>query len=574
MSARILRSPKAIAAFSGAAGGGRVPCRGPAGRGIKRKGDGTVDDHGAEQDSGVRRSERLLLAQTTALEQAIGGAGLDEALERLVQAGAERFGGHAAIVLMSDDGRTLRFGVAAGLPESYRRAVDGTAIGPLDFPCALAAHSGERVVIANVAQDPRWASGQAALLDHGIAACWSTPIRTATGTVLGAFTIYHAAPCAPGPQDLDAVDRLTRTAALLIERDRTERERQSSEAMLSSVLEHLPVGVAVYDTQGRTTRNNRLMRDYTNGSLPSADDREASRWRAFHPDGRPVERKDFSGARALRGEIVVPGMDFLHRAADGTEHWTRVSAAPLRDGAGQITGVVAVVSDIDAEKRAAQGLAAALDEARRSELVAHEMSHRIMNSFQLLHGLVSMQTATVTDPAARKAVEQAFSRIQAMALVQRRLFEATRNDLATLDAADYLQRLGESLTGAFIDSSRCTLVIDAAHGIPMPAAQASSMGLIVTELVLNALKHAFGAQHRGTVMVRFEACGDDRRLTVTDDGTGLPDGAGTAKPAGSGQGMGMTLVHGLVRQLGGRLDIDRPDQGGRPGTRFVLTFPA
>lgn len=549
------------------------------GRGIRRKGDGILDDRKAERDSGgVHGSERLLLAQKTALERAIGGAGLDEALAPLVRAGAERFDARAAIVLVNEGGLTLRFAAAAGLPDSYARAMDGAAIGPETFSCGLAVHSGERVVVENVALDPRWAPYHALAREHGIAASWSTPIRAASGVVLGALTIHHATPRVPGPQDLEWVDRLTHTAALLIERDRTERERQSSEALLSSVLEHLPVGVAVYDTQGRITRSNRLMRDYTNGSLPSADDQEAQRWRAFHPDGRPVERKDFSGARALRGEIVVPGMDFLHRAADGTEHWTRVSAAPLRDGGGRITGVVVVVSDIDAEKRAAQGLAAALDEARRSELVAHEMSHRIMNSFQLLHGLVSMQTATVTDPAARKAVEQAFSRIQAMALVQRRLFEATRNDLATLDAADYLQRLGESLTGAFIDSGRCTLVIDAAHGIPMPAAQASSMGLIVTELVLNALKHAFGAQQQGTVTVRFEACGDDRRLTVTDDGGGLPDGAGMVKPAGSGQGMGqgmgMTLVHGLVRQLGGTLEIDRPDQGGRPGTRFVLTFPA
>lgn len=534
-----------------------------------------MDDHRAEQDiGGVRRSERLLLAQKTALERAVGGAGLDEVLALLVRAGAEQLGARAAIFLVNEGGLTLCFGVAAGLPDAYTRAVDGFEIGPQAPSCGLAAHSGERVVVENVALDPRWAPYHALTREHDIAACWSTPIRAVNGTVLGAFTIYHATPRAPGPLDLESVDLLTHTAALLIERDRTERERQSSEALLSSVLEHLPVGVAVYDAQGRTTRNNRLMRDYTNGSLPSADEREAPRWSAFHPDGRPVERKDFAGARALRGEIVVPGMDFLHRAADGTEHWTRVSAAPLRDGNGQITGVVAVVSDIDAEKRAAQGLAAALDEARRSELVAHEMSHRIMNSFQLLHGLVSMQTATVTDPAARKAVEQAFSRIQAMALVQRRLFEATRNDLATLDAADYLQRLGESLTGAFIDTGRCTLAIDAPHGIAMPAAQASSMGLIVTELVLNALKHAFGAQQRGTVTVRFEARGNDRRLTVTDDGVGLPDDAGTAKPAGSGRGMGMTLVHGLVRQLGGKLEIDRPDQGGRPGTRFVLTFPA
>ncbi|KAA1056744.1 GAF domain-containing protein [Azospirillum argentinense] len=237
-----------------------------------------MDDHGAERDSGgVRRSERLLLAQKTALERAIGGAGLDEVLSLLVRAGAEQLSARAAIFLVNEDGLTLRFGVAAGLSDSCARAMDGSAIGPQAPSCGQAAHSGKRVVVENVALDPHWAPHQALAREHGIAACWSTPIRAVGGATLGTFTIFHAVPCVPAPPDLETVDLLTHTAALLIERDRTERERQSSEALLSSVLEHLPVGVAVYDTQGRTTRNNRLMRDYTNGSLPSADDREASR---------------------------------------------------------------------------------------------------------------------------------------------------------------------------------------------------------------------------------------------------------------------------------------------------------
>jgi len=513
-----------------------------------------------------RRSENLLVAQKKALERAAGGASLYDVLNLLVQAAAEHLGGRAAVFIADEAGARLRVGAAAGMAEAFMQAVDGLEIGPDAPACGTAAHIGERVIVRDVAQDPRWAPHLAVAQEHGIRACWSTVIRSFSRKVLGTFAVYHGSPADPLPDDLEAIDLLAHTAAVLIERHRTEKERQASEALLSAVLDYLPVGVAVYDPQGRVTRINRTMRRFTSNVLPSADGDAARRWRATKPDGTPVERHEFAGARALRGDAVVPGIDFQYRQDDGTDVWTRVSAAPLRDEDGRITGAVAAVIDIDAEKRAEQDLKAALAEARQNELVAREMSHRIMNSFQLLQGLLSAQTRSITDPGARQVVEQAFGRVQAMAVVHRRLFEATRRDLATLDVAEYLRGLVVALADAFTDRNHCVLDVEVPVTVRMEAGRASSLGLITTELTLNALKHAFHGVDRGRLAMRFDVVGQGCRLTVADNGVGLSK---DLDPKAS-SGMGMRLVHGLVRQLNGTLAIEH----AQPGTRFVVTFPA
>ena len=161
-----------------------------------------------------------------------------------------------------------------------------------------------------------------------------TPVRDESGRVAGTL--------------VGLVDTTERVLA-----DRALRE---SEARLAAVFEVLPVGVGVTDAEGNLLLSNPEMRRYwPTGKLPSRDPERSGRWRAYHPDGRPVEPKDFPGARALQGERVVPGLEVLYLGED-REVWTSVTAAPIRDEQGRVTGEVAVVSDIDALKRTADAL--------------------------------------------------------------------------------------------------------------------------------------------------------------------------------------------------------------------------
>ena len=128
---------------------------------------------------------------------------------------------------------------------------------------------------------------------------------------------------------------------------------RASEARLSSVFDSLPLGACVMAADGVMLMSNRAMHRYLpTGIMPSRDRERGGRWRAWHADGRPLDIADFPGARALRGERVVPGIEMLYRQDDGREIWTQVASAPVSDDTGRYTGeAVVVIADIDALKR-------------------------------------------------------------------------------------------------------------------------------------------------------------------------------------------------------------------------------
>jgi PAS domain S-box-containing protein len=152
----------------------------------------------------------------------------------------------------------------------------------------------------------------------------------------------------------DVGDRRSATQAL--------RHRQR---WLQAIVEQLPVGVVLADAQGRTLLSNSLMRGYTGGDrMPSLSERQIPRWAARAPDGTRLAPADWPGARALRGESVSQGVEFDHRAANGTHKTVLVSAVPFRDDDGRIGGAVAVAQDITQHKLAEAAVRASEEQLR------------------------------------------------------------------------------------------------------------------------------------------------------------------------------------------------------------------
>lgn len=152
-----------------------------------------------------------------------------------------------------------------------------------------------------------------------------------------------------------------------------------------------------------------------------------------------------------------------------------------------------------------------------------------------------------------------------MALVHRLLFQVTRQDVSALNVGPFLQGLADELEPAFSSGGRCRIDVDVQDGISLKTGEGTALGLLVTELIINACKHAFGEGDDGLIAVRLHLIGGGRhRLVVEDDGKGLPRGM----DANSSTGLGMKLLHSFVRQLDGALEIEGP-----PGTRFIVSFP-
>ena len=122
-----------------------------------------------------------------------------------------------SILLLSDDGNHVRHAVAPSLPESYVKVIDGSPIGPKHGSCGTAMFRGKPVIVSDIATDPLWDDYRSYASAIGAAACWSTPIMSSKGKVLGSFAMYYPEPRTPRDEERHLTDVATRLAAQAIE---------------------------------------------------------------------------------------------------------------------------------------------------------------------------------------------------------------------------------------------------------------------------------------------------------------------------------------------------------------------
>ncbi len=216
--------------------------------------------------------EALHKGQTKILEWVALGEPLPHVLDGICHLIEEHAPGVLCSVLLTE-GNTLRHGAAPSLPTEYCDAIDGVSIGPSEGSCGTAAHRNEQVIVAEIATDPLWANYRDLALAHGLQACWSTPIRSRTGAVLGTFAMYYREPRAPSANDLELVADATHLVGIAVERDRSEAERRALEAQVRQAdkLESLGklAGMIAYDFHDLLMRIlgdaalARVLRDHT-----------------------------------------------------------------------------------------------------------------------------------------------------------------------------------------------------------------------------------------------------------------------------------------------------------------------
>lgn len=163
---------------------------------------------------------------------------------------------HCAILLLQADGKHMRVGAAPSFPDAYSRLVDGLEIGPSSGSCGTAIYRNEQVIVEDIERDPLWETYRAIASDFGLRACWSSPIATAAGTVLGAFGIYYSEPHAPSPEDLAFIADITHMVGIAIHKDKVERSLLESEERYRSVVTCLTEGIVVQSRDGKVLTCN------------------------------------------------------------------------------------------------------------------------------------------------------------------------------------------------------------------------------------------------------------------------------------------------------------------------------
>jgi PAS domain S-box-containing protein len=278
---------------------------------------------------------------------------LDDALDSLVRSiEAQSVAGMRSSVLLLDaDGKHLWTGAAPSLPDTYNAAIDGIAIGPAVGSCGTAAFAGLPVIVADIASDPLWADYKDLALAHGLRACWSTPIFSVSGDILGTFAMYYDEPRYPDEEDRQLIAFAARAASLLIERQRAEVALGESERRFREMIDALPAAIYTTDAEGRITHFNPAAVEFSGRTPELGTDRWCVSWKLYHPDGTPMPHDACPMAVALREGRASHGEEAIAERPDGSRVWFMPYPTPLRDADNRVVGGINMLIDVSERKR-------------------------------------------------------------------------------------------------------------------------------------------------------------------------------------------------------------------------------
>jgi two-component sensor histidine kinase len=215
-----------------------------------------------------------------------------------------------------------------------------------------------------------------------------------------------------------------------------------------------------------------------------------------------------------------------------------------------------------------------LESLHEKEVLLREIHHRVKNNLQVIYSLLSLQSQYASDEATLEVLRDSQNRIRSMALIHEKLYQSA--NLADIDFGEYLRTLTSHLHRSYATTERVVHLVVSTAPIRLPLDVALPCALIASELISNALKHAFVGRKEGVLRISIQA--DERgaaQLEIADDGIGMqfasiePQYGQETVLSGSHATLGMQLVRGLVRQLGGAITMSNGQ-----GTRFVISFRA
>jgi chemotaxis protein methyltransferase CheR len=262
---------------------------------------------------------------------------------------------------------------------------------------------------------------------------------------------------------------------------------------------------------------------------------------------------DIPGLRTLLEAVIpqqasVEGFEFEQNFLHRGKRTVQLNAHPMHDPSDSARMVLLSIRDITERRLIEQEKERLLE--RSGELVeqqktlVREMRHRIANSLQIIASILLLKAGSVSSKETRNELRDAHQRVMSVAAVQSHLHEVPGID--QIDVGAYLAKLGAGLASSMISPDQNIKFAVGADKGTLPTSQAVSLGLIVTELVINAIKHAFPKGSKSArIQVTFEKAGPDWKLTVSDNGTGKQE----ARPANESSGLGTVLITALAKQL-------------------------
>ncbi|MBX9681612.1 MAG: PAS domain S-box protein [Gemmataceae bacterium] len=526
------------------------------------------------------RAESLLSGQKRALELIVEGASTVEILEHLCDTVEEQLASDAVatVLLANAQGTHLRPAAGDRCPGIWSHQIDPLPISEGVGSCGSAAFAKTPIYANDIETDPRWSAFLDLARPHGFRACWSNPILSSRGDVLGTFALYHFVPKSPTEHDYRLMEVLARTAGIALERRQADETLRESEERFRVMADNLPQLAWMAEPNGNVFWHNRRWHEYTGRGV---EEMQREGWQSVVDPKELPKLAESLGKSFATGE---PWEDTVPlRRQDGQYRWHLSRVLPIRDEQAKVVRWLGTNTDITERLDMENALRQA--DRQKDEFLA-TLAHELRNPMApIRNGVFVLHSPNVTPQVMQSVVQMMDRQIENLVRLVDDLLDVSRItrgkiDLkrSRIDLAHVIDMAAET-SRPLLETQKHRLHLEVNGSLPVWG-DSTRLAQVISNLLNNAAKFT---PVGGNVWLTAEAQGGHAVIRVRDDGIGIPASemgrvfemfaqvrrGGTE--ASGGLGIGLTLARRLVEMHGGTLSV-RSDGESR-GSEFSIRLP-
>ncbi len=530
----------------------------------------------------LKKNEALQASIAEILEMIASGKPLNSIFESIIRIFEERYPRmRASILLIEND--ELHLGAAPSLPDEYNMAIEGLKIGPMVGSCGSAAYLKKRVIVSDIATDPRWAPYTSVALPHKLLACWSEPVFTSDGEVRGTFGMYYDQICSPSEAELADIATAARLAGIAIERD----EKIGELRKLSRAIEQAGEVITITDRDGLIEYTNPAFTKLTGYDANEAIGKLPRLVRDAHRYEEIQEKLRINGV--WQGKVI-------ETRKDGSIYPAMLTISPIRNESGEITHYVGVHEDLSEIELMEERF----QQAQKMEAIGTLVGGIAHDFNNMLAGVTGNLFLLKRELADQEKPMERLGRIESLTthaaeMIKQMLAFASKGsiDKQELSLSSFLKETMRLHRISIPENIEITL--DVTDGLYVYADPTQ-----LQQALLNLLTNARDAVRKSTqpkIDIKLEAMVPDpaflkknniaksklfAHLMVSDNGHGISPAIiqnifepfFTTKEVGKGTGLGLSMVFGSIHSHEGIIDVESSSEKGSTFHIYLPLIPS